>query len=221
MRTKHKVVVFDWGGVIESHKEGEYNLKLANKNLIKRFNSQLSDHEIETIYYRCLNLKNNRSISTYNEESKTKEWFNNLKEQLNLSCTIDEFLKAYYEEYKKIHYYKDVVEYVHSLKKECKIAIFSNLMKIDGKRINEQVKLKTFDYVFLSYELGYKKPDPKFYEEVEKRLNRSPQDILFIDDTLENIEMAKQRGWYVCLVYGDELEKIKKVVNEFLYNENQ
>lgn len=191
MRNINKIVIFDWGGIIESHRDGEYNIREAIKDLVKKFNCKLSDKEIIDIYSSCSILNDNTSIGTYNDKSKTIEWFNNVKDKLNLDCTIDEFVQAYYEDYKKIYYYKDVVEYAHSLKNICNIGIFSNLMKLDGKRINDQVNLSMFDHVFLSYELGYRKPDERAYEKVERALNISPNNILFIDDTKENIEMAK------------------------------
>ena len=34
----NKIVIFDWGGIIESHREGEYNVDTAIENLIKQFN---------------------------------------------------------------------------------------------------------------------------------------------------------------------------------------
>lgn len=34
-RLNNKIVIFDWGGVIESHRDGEYNLNMAITNLIK------------------------------------------------------------------------------------------------------------------------------------------------------------------------------------------
>lgn len=220
MKNYNKIVIFDWGGIIESHREGEYNIREAIKDLMKKFNCKLSDQEIINIYSSCSVLNDNKSIGTYNDESKTVEWFNNVKYKLNLDCTIDEFVQAYYEDYKKIYYYKDVVEYAHSLKNICNTGIFSNLMKLDGKRINDQVDLSMFDHVFLSYELGYRKPDVKAYEKVENALNINPSDILFIDDTKENIEVAKQRGWNTCHAYGYELDKIKQSVNIFLEDIN-
>lgn len=216
MKNINKIVIFDWGGIIESHREGEYNIREAIKDLMKKFNCKLSDQEIIDIYSSCSILNDNTSIGTYNDDSKTIEWFNNVKSKLNLDCSIDEFIQAYYEDYKKIYYYKDVVKYAHSLKDICNTAIFSNLMKLDGKRINDQVNLSMFDYVFLSYELGYRKPDVEAYEKVEKALKINPNNILFIDDTKENIEMAKQRGWNTCHSYGYELDKIKQSVNKFL-----
>lgn len=42
------------------------------------------------------------------------------------------------------------------------------------------------------------------------------ENILLIDDTYENIEVARQRGWNVCLASALNFEKIKESVNKFL-----
>ena len=39
MNIHEKIVIFDWGGVIESHREGEYSLNTAITNFIKHFNN--------------------------------------------------------------------------------------------------------------------------------------------------------------------------------------
>lgn len=37
MYNKNKIVIFDWGGIIESHREGEYSLNTAIKKFYKTF----------------------------------------------------------------------------------------------------------------------------------------------------------------------------------------
>lgn len=81
------------------------------------------------------------------------------------------------------------------------------------------MKLKKFDYTFLSYELNCRKPDEKIYEIVEKQSGFAPQIILLIDDTQENLKIPKRRGWSTCHANGHELEKIKESVELFLNNE--
>lgn len=34
---ENKIVIFDWGGIVESHKEGEYNCNQVTINIIKHF----------------------------------------------------------------------------------------------------------------------------------------------------------------------------------------
>lgn len=215
MSNYNKIVIFDWGGVIENHSYDKYNISQAIIDIMKYYNCRLTDKEILDI---CSNGNKLRSTFICNDEKITVDWFNNVKNKLKIDCTFEQYKKAYYEYGKKIPYYKEVVEYAHSLKYKCNIGIFSNLVKLDEQRINDQINLSMFDYVFLSYEIGCKKPDLNSYKTVEKKLNTHPKNILFIDDTNDNIEGAKQRGWNVCKAYGYELDKIKKHVEKFLQN---
>ena len=56
------------------------------------------------------------------------------------------------EIFDKVDYYKDVVEFEKSLKNKCYIGILSNLNIYDKDRIDKQLGLKDYDYVFLSFE---------------------------------------------------------------------
>ena len=120
------------------------------------------------------------------------------------------------EELSTVKYYNDVVEFAHSLKDRCKIAILSNLTPFDKKRINDQYDLNKFDYVYLSFEIGLKKPNKDIYKYVLNNLKIEPKEILFIDDDTNNILAAKECGWNTCQAYGYELDKIKTAVYEFL-----
>ena len=132
--------------------------------------------------------------SKVEEGNKEDTWFDKIRNEFNLQCSEDDFYKFYEEEFNRIEYYKDVVEYAHSLKSKCKIGILSNLGKVDIARLDKQVDLKVFDYVWLSYELKCSKPNEKVYKIVEKDCNISPNNILFIDDVQKNLEPAKERG---------------------------
>lgn len=52
-----------------------------------------------------------------------------------------------------------------------------------------------FDKVFLSNEVGERKPNASFYEHLVKEASLSPSKTLFIDDLEENIQSAKDLGW--------------------------
>lgn len=209
----NKIVIFDWGGIIESHREGEYNVDTAIENLIKQFNPTESKNIVERYYSRSVQFGVNDI-----RDIKENKWFEQIKEEFSLKCTAQEFYDYYIKEFDNIEYYKDVVEYAHSLKEKCQIGILSNLGYLDKQRLDKQVELKKFDYVWLSFELKCRKPDKKIYKIVEKDCKIKPENILFIDDSKENIETAKQLGWNTCNTYGYELDKIKEKVKEFLSN---
>jgi len=54
---------------------------------------------------------------------------------------------------------------------------------------------KYFDHVFNSYYLGKSKRDPSLFGDIAHILNVPAERILFIDDNLENIDRARQKGW--------------------------
>ena len=55
-------------------------------------------------------------------------------------------------------------------------------------------RLLKFDVQMFSAEEGMQKPDPNFYNLCLERLRVSASETLFIDDTLVNVEAAKQLG---------------------------
>ncbi len=210
----NKVIIFDWGGIVESHENDLKELQDAKVRVIKRYNPNLTEDEIlDRWIYRTLN---NLSLGITNKKEDIEEWVTELQKKMNINISFAEFKKAYEEEFAKISYYKDVVEYVHSLKDKCKIAILSNLTPFDKKRIDDQYNLSKFDYVYLSFELGLHKPNRDIYEYVLKDLNTAPENILFIDDEENNIKTAQECGWNTCMACGYELDKIKKAVESFL-----
>ncbi len=210
----NKVVIFDWGGIVESHEYDMKDLNDAKIRMIKRIDSSLSDEEILSKWVN--KTPDGVNIGTVSDLKEVKRYVEFLQKSLGINISYEDFVNLYEEEFKVVKYYKDVVDYAHSLKSRCKIAILSNLMYFDKKRINDQYDLSKFDYVYLSFEIGMRKPDEKIYKYVLDDLKVKPEDILFIDDDYQNILAAKKCGWNTCLAFGYELDKIKKSVDDFL-----
>lgn len=209
-----KIVIFDWGGVCESHEDNMHDLEKAKIRVIKKFNNKLSDEEI----LRRWTSRNSKGvlIGALNRREDIEDWFNLFKKNMDISVSYDEFKRTYEEELSTVKYYKELVDYAHSLKGRCKIAVLSNLTPLDRKRINDQYNLDMFDFVYLSFEMGIRKPDGKVYEYVLNDLKVTGKDILFIDDVSDNILMARKYGWNTCRAFGYELDKIKEAVENFL-----
>src|ERR1035437_6908041 len=54
--------------------------------------------------------------------------------------------------------------------------------------------LAHFDVLVWSYRLGIAKPDPAIYRYMQEKLGTRPEETLFIDDKLENIEASRALG---------------------------
>ena len=48
--------------------------------------------------------------------------------------------------------------------------------------------------MFLSHEIGARKPDPDAFLLVCKKMSTHPKDVLFIDDSAANVEGARAAG---------------------------
>lgn len=64
--------------------------------------------------------------------------------------------------------------------------------------------LTAFDEAFVSGKLKVNKPDPLIYEHVERGTGLAPESLLFTDDKLENIDVARKRGWATHHFTGSE-----------------
>ena len=63
--------------------------------------------------------------------------------------------------------------------------------------IARMVEPLTFaDHIFASSELGWRKPAPEFFREVERRLGRRPEELVLVgDDPLLDVAAARKAGW--------------------------
>ena len=94
-----------------------------------------------------------------------------------------------------------------------KIAIASNHLSAINKRIDNMELREKFDYILISADIWIEKPNKEFYEKLITDLKEKPEDILFVDDSKENIEAAKEM-WLSVLQY----DRSKSLTQEILNN---
>ena len=202
-----KLILFDWGNIVESHSIG-YNGWVSWDDLFKRCGYTGNERAFHLIgKYNLINIKT---------EEEFKSVYEQMKIDFNFNKDFDFFVKSYKEIFSNINYFKDVADYEISLKNRCKIGILSDLIIYDKERLDKQVGLDNYDYVFLSYEYGTNKYHIEYFEQIQKELPFEPSNILFVDDRQDNCEKAKSIGWNVCQATGLELDKIKDACEEFL-----
>ena len=194
----------------------ENNDKQAIIRTIRSFNPALSDNDAWSIYINALVDENGVFISRQNDDDSKSKWIERLNSSGGLNTTVLEFSNKFIMEHLNVGYYKELVDYIHSLRKKCKIGIFSDLIFCCLPILDKQVDLDKFDYIWLSFLTHFRKNDELAFEIVENDLEILPENILFIDDTSINIENAKNRGLNTCQVFGYEFYKIKNSIDRFL-----
>lgn len=202
-----KLILFDWGNIVESHTTG-YACHNAWDDLMG-----ICGYKGEQPVFELLGKYHLSKIT--NEDDFEKVYYS-IADELKLSEPFETFKDNYKKIFDKVDYYKDVSEYEKSLKDKCKIGILSDLTIYDKERIDKQVDLSKYDYVFLSFELGLKKPNKDIFEYVQEHVPFKPDEILFIDDREDNVNTAKEIGWNAYQVTGLELDKIKEVCKSFI-----
>lgn len=94
------------------------------------------------------------------------------------------------------------VELLQKLAKNYRLFLLSNTSSIHITPVNKILQASTgvekledlFETVFLSYEMGLMKPDPKIYQKVLEQAGLEAEETLFLDDNLANIEAASKLG---------------------------
>ena len=79
-------------------------------------------------------------------------------------------------------------------KKNITMGILSNTAAVTHSIVEKLIDLSYFDYQFLSYRIGWEKPDKRIFEYVVEKIPYSKEEILFIDDKLSNVNAAKEFG---------------------------
>lgn len=102
---------------------------------------------------------------------------------------------------------KYMFELVFRLRKRYKVGVLSN-MSLAGR--NYICSLKNlcinFDFFYTSSELGFHKPEKEIYIKVLNMLDVGPSEVVFIDDSYENVEAAKNAG--LIGIYFESYEKL-------------
>jgi len=146
-----------------------------------------------------------RGVADMKEELVTflKQW--------GWNKTVEEFLDYWFSSCTEID--SDVLEMVESLRgKGFKCYLATDQDKYRGEYIKKNLGLENhLDGFFYSYELGYSKMEEGFFENVLRKLNLEPSEVMFCDDDEKNVEVAKKLGISSFTVSG--AENFRKIVD--------
>ena len=110
---------------------------------------------------------------------------------------------------------QDKIETLLFFQGEYRMFLLSNTNPIGMSRVRELFKDKgykieeLFEILFLSYKMKCGKPSDKIFNDMAKKAKIMPEESLFIDDSLANIEAANRLG-YNTIHYNtkDDLYKV-------------
>lgn len=98
------------------------------------------------------------------------------------------------ELYRHVDFIEGIPELLRMIRTDVPVALGSNYGTWYSEVLRVRPELNDlFPLRFFSCELGARKPEVEYYEQIERRLGT--RDIAFVDDRSENLAAAVARGW--------------------------
>lgn len=194
-----RAIAFDYAGVLE----------IPERDIITELSDYLNVPKEEwlAVYYTLNHLCNTGkntwaevALLTGEKLGATQAQLLEMKEICSLNA-----------ETKKVNV--DLVEIIQKLKPNYKIALISNYPSHLRGKLEKQNLTNLFDEIIISGEVGYQKPQPEIFMLLCKKLNITPSELIFIDDSKKSLEGAATIG-YIPILYKnnsqleEDLQKI-------------
>ena len=181
-----KVIIFDFGGVI---------LNINYQNTIDSFR-KLGVIKPENFYSKEMQFQIFNLLET--GKITEKQFLSELK-LMTENASVKEIKKAWVSMLLDLP--KSRLETLKILKKKYRLFLLGNTNSIHINYIKNSlgdVKWESFcnlfEEIYLSHEIGIRKPNVEAFQFILKKQNLSSNEILFIDDSLQHIKGAKRLG---------------------------
>ena len=181
-----KAIIFDLGAVI---------LNINYQNTIDAF-SKLGVKNVSNFYSKKAQSNLFNQIET---GDITVEKFLTELQKETINASINQVSEAWNAMLMDLP--ENRLAVIQSLKKEYSIYLLSNTNAIHIDAFKKKIGnikwekfCNLFDKMYLSHELGLRKPNAAIFEYILREQNLKPEEVFFIDDSPEHIEGANKLG---------------------------
>ena len=175
-----KCVLFDIGGVLV-----DWHMSWITSEVSKRF--EINENMLSDVFSKHLH-----NLDSGNVQEKT--FWDKIADDVN-SHTLKENTESLWNTYfrKNAKPNQDVINLAKTIRENSyTMGIISNIEEITHRVVEDWNVLEHFEHKFMSYQIGFSKPDSRIYEHVIERLPFDPTQMIFIDDKAPNVEAAKR-----------------------------
>ena len=192
MKRSIKAIIFDVGGVLvlgAKLKKSKYDGRLHHTEIHEEFSKKLNISldqwfdAIDTTYAKSIEgkISKEKVLEIISKNVKTSK--RKLKKII---------IKIYRQNFNQN---KELFKKAFELKRKgYKIAVLSDQWHFSQEALMPKKLYKKFDEVVVSCDVGMRKPNPKIYKLILKKLKISAKQALFIDNQEWNIKPAKKIG---------------------------
>ena len=193
---KYKTIIFDLGAVI---------LNINYENTINEF-TKLGIKNADTFYSKKVQIELFNKIET--GKISNNEFLKELQKETK-NANIKQVKIAWNAMLLDLP--TERLHLIKKLKSNHTIFLLSNTNSIHINAFKEQLGNKKwlefselFDKMYLSHELGLRKPDAKIFEYILNEQKLKAEDVFFIDDSPQHIAGAKKLGIHCHHLLDDE-----------------
>ncbi len=189
-----KAIIFDFGGVILNIDFSKTSRAFRELG-VKGFDDMYSQKNANPLFQQL-------EVGKLNEE----EFYDAFRKATNVKTTNQEIRFAWNA--LLLNYRNEALHTLKTIKDKYRLYLLSNtniihqhaFNKIFTEEIGDGSLNDSFDKIYYSHEMSYRKPDKEAYEYVLKENNLSPSETLFIDDSIQNIDGARAVGLQTILL---------------------
>ena len=176
-----KAIIFDFGRVISAQKP---------PSLFRTYENELG---LEPGTINSIMFDSQAWQDTLLGRKTSKEYWHLIGPELRLNSVdqVNRFRRRYLAD-EAIN--SAVLDLIRKLHGRYKLAILSNSPPGLNRWLTDWKMLDLFEVVFCSGDEGLVKPDPAAFRKTLQRLGVKPAEAVFIDDTPEHVEAARELG---------------------------
>lgn len=200
---KIKCIVFDFGGVISKRQNIKYIKKICRILNIKL-------DEFQSLYTQKREDYDTGLIDAKTYWTKTVNLIGKQVSQTDFKKIIEYDVKSW------LDINEETISYIQSIKDKSILALLSNMTFDTLQEIGNMYWLDYFQLKIFSCEKKVAKPNPRIYKICLEVLNMIPQQILFVDDSTENIMAAQKMG--INTIKFTNCHEIREIIeNEYIF----
>jgi len=173
-----KAIIFDLGNVLILHDKEKFILEVLSKY-------KISNREL----FQKVELENRLKMD-YGEIT-SKEYIKNINKQTGSNIKEKDYYNIFFSKpQSKLN--TKLIGLIKELRRKYKIFLLAN----NNKPMHEFIKLKNldkfFDKVLISYQVGLKKPDSRFFKKLLHGTGIKPEECILIDDREDYMPKVKK-----------------------------